>query len=223
MRLPLIHRLWLGPKAMPERYRMYGDQLREMNPGWVVVDWHAGILPPLVNRRVWDDIGARGAITGVPMESPAQGIAVQRADVVGYELILRFGGIYLNCDLEPRRPFDDLPVTVNDAFAGWEDDNFLCNAVLGGPAGHPFFQAVVDELPKRYYEHPAVSMQATTGPQLITKVWKDRGDLVTLPRETFFPVHHSQVPVGGTADGIDVPASAFTVHHWGHRLTGIPS
>lgn len=214
-----IHRIWGGPDKMPKDYRDYGRKWEELNPGWQVKDWTR--LPRLINQAVYDDIGLMD-----PLLTPDPvAVATQRADVASYELLWKYGGIYVNADIEPVRPLDTLLEKVGaNAWASFEDSYFLVNAAMGGPARHPFWRAVIDALPERYWNARRGEMNTTTGPHLLTSVWKgwDQGGFVTLPREVFNPVHFSQVPAGGNADGIlsEYPPDTIAVHHWGHRKSG---
>lgn len=223
----LIHRLWLGPKEMPERYVQYGQRWAELNPGWTVVEWDQESLPSdwLRNADIWDLIAERGVNSGARMPQD-QAIAVQRADVAGYEIIYAHGGIYFNCDIEPIRPLEPwIDDVVGDrAFAGFEDHRWLVNATLGGPRRHPFWRKVIDNLGPRYHMMPGAMMNMVTGPYLLTETWQkwpQDGTFYAAPREVFNPVHHGQIPAGEWVRHIDPDAypSTIAVHHWGHRLT----
>lgn len=222
-----IHRLWLGPNPMPDKYVRYGEQFKEMNPDWEYIDWNTDNLPDIINADIWENIGnmPKSSIT----MDPQRAIAVQRADVLGYEIIYKHGGIYFNCDIEPLRPMDELIAeTGDDAFAGWEGEYdgrwFLVNAVLGGPAEHEFWADCVNELPMRYLNMFFAPMEQTTGPHLITDIyerkWRGRPGFTPLPREHFNSVHFGEIAVGQDAsDRVEWAREqgAFGLHHWGHR------
>jgi mannosyltransferase OCH1-like enzyme len=221
----VIHRLWMGPVAMPDKYVRYGDRWRELNPDWILHDWTKDTLPPLMNQDVFDFIGEP---QGDEHLHPIS-VATQQADVAGYELVYRYGGLYVNCDIEPVRPLSNLlPLVGECAYAGYEDDNFIVNAAIGGPAGHMFWLAVLQELPNRFWANPRGPMNEVTGPHLLTAVYNmGWPDFVALPREVFNPIHFHEVPLGGDAEGtfhVDaLPEITIGVHHWGHRLTGRPN
>jgi len=215
----LVHRLWLGPKPMPERYIEFGQQWQDLNPNWQVIEWTRKDLPPMRNQSVLDDI-ARRPRSSIPMDFD-RAVAVQSSDVIYYELMERFGGVCLNVDIEPLRPLDDLmEITGENAWATFEDDYYLVNCAYGGPKGHPFWKRLNDVLPENYYARYNEYMQHQTGPHLLTRVWHERDDLLALPRETFNYVHHGSIPVGGNADDWRdqaVAVGAFGLHHWSHR------
>ena len=55
----VIHRLWLGPRPMPQRFRYYGRDWERLNPGWECHDWSWHDLPEdLANADIMDDTRA---------------------------------------------------------------------------------------------------------------------------------------------------------------------
>jgi mannosyltransferase OCH1-like enzyme len=222
-----FHRLWFGPNPMPEKYVEYGRQWEEMNPGWTLIDWTDETIPEIINKNIWDAIG-QWPKSSIRMESN-RAIAVQRADVVSYELIWRYGGVYLNADIQPLRPIEELLEETGDrAFAAYEGEYngkaFLVNAVLGGPAEHPCWRECVDELPGRYLTMITSPMEMTTGPHLITDLydrrWRKQDNFIALPRDYFNPVHFGEIEAGQDAsDRVEWAKSlgAYGLHHWGHR------
>lgn len=215
----LVHRLWLGPDPMPERYVEFGKQWQVMNPDWEVMEWTPDNLPFIRNHAILHAIEYNPR-SSIPME-PKRAVAVQQSDVIYYELVEQFGGVCLNVDIEPLRPLNELMEVVGEnAWATYEDDTFLVNCAYGGPKGHPFWKALNDILPQNYYANKDGYMQHQTGPHLLTRVFRERGDLVDLPKETFNYVYHWNIPAGGNADAWRqeaIDAGAFGLHHWSHR------
>lgn len=233
MTKPIVHRLWLGPKEMPNEYQEFGKMWQILNPDWKVADWDFAetLRYDWQNWDVLDSIKRRGTKDGkISVEC-----AVQLADVLGYELIYRFGGVYVNVDIEPIRPlshmFDHYALQYNDAYAALEDGGRVVNAVLGASVPeHPFWKCVIEKLPAYYWADPTAEMVSTTGPVLLTDCVRDwnqneLGDkFVILPQESFNPVHWSQIPAGGDAEvGKKIfghKEGVIGVHHWAHRKTG---
>jgi mannosyltransferase OCH1-like enzyme len=221
-----IHRLWMGP-PMPEDYERFGRSWGDLNPGWTVKDWTKEEVESLdlTNRAIWDHIDTHGAISAIN-HHPLVGKATQLADVAGYELIHRFGGVYVNCDMEPLKPLSRLPVRDDEAWACIESAHWVNNGAMGGPAGHPFWQLVIDELPRRFKELPDQAMHITTGPHLLTKIayqQKEAGvgpQLHILEKNWFNPVLYSQVGIGQDAAAYRrdaIRSGSIAIHHWGHK------
>lgn len=223
-----IHRLWLGPDTMPEEYAEYGRQWQQMNPDWTLLEWtYKNIdLGAMINRNSWD-IAEMTAKAQIPMDHQ-RAVAVQRADILSYELVYRFGGVYLNTDIQPIRPLDELVEQTGErAFACYEGEyngrRYLVNAVLGGPKKHPFWKACIEDLPIRFFNSFGAPMETTTGPHLVTDIF-ERGwpedQFVALDEYYFNPVHFGDIETGGDAsDRVEwaKEQGAYGLHHWGHR------
>ena len=209
---------------MPQRFRSYGLNWAVLNPGWQVHDWSWHDLPEdLANGDVIHDTQTR-CTRGDSIE-----LATALADIIDYELVARFGGIYVNTDMQPVRPLPP-ELTGGEAWVARESDNRFVNAAMGGPPGHPFWQAVVNELPHRYWKMRGQgneNMVELTGPCHLTDM------MMATPLEeriritgqnVFSYIDLNRVELGGTADGLwsmdTLPEDVVAIHHWGHRLNG---
>jgi mannosyltransferase OCH1-like enzyme len=218
-----IHRIWFGPAPMPENYYQFGQAFAYMNPGWEVIDWTEEMVldSGIINSGVWNHLGTPGP--GETINEVA--LATQRADVVGYELVYRYGGLYLNTDIEPVKPlgvlFDNNPALYEKAGAGYEIDQWVVNAAMWAPdIGNEFWGRVIEALPARYYSMPGAYMNATTGPHLLTQTYHDYPHLLhVFHKDTFNPIYFPEVAYGEDAIfDIDLlPEITVGVHHWGHR------
>lgn len=209
---------------MPARYAKYGWRWQELNPDWSVNDWSEEAIRSehWTNQAVIDHLyqrdDGRNSIE----------LAAQVADVVGYEILWRYGGVYVNVDIEPVRSITDMEEmygTEGKAWVAREDADFVVNAAMGAPAsGHPFYRTVIDCLGPRYMARPHDEMNQTTGPRLLTGVYRSWTDhdasVVALPTVAFNPFHWSSIEQGGTAEGRELPEATIGVHHWGHRHDG---
>ena len=219
----VIHRLWLGPRPMPERFRFYGREWERLNPGWTCHDWSWHDLPEdLANGDILDDIWAR-CTRGDSIE-----LATALADVIDYDLVARFGGIYMNTDMQPVRPLPPELYEGEEAWAARESYQTIVNAAMGGPPGHPFWQAVVRELPAKYWplrDKGNINMVETTGPHHLTGMCNTHpGEVRITPKNLFSYLILDQVQCGMTADGLwdmaTLPSEVVAIHHWDHRRTG---
>lgn len=220
-----IHRIWIGPAPMPTAYIEYGERWAGLNPGWDIKLWteHELVLLPLANRKVWDNICKHGGGTALALK-PEVARATQLADVAAYEIIYQLGGVYINCDMEPLRALTEMPAREDQAWACREIAHWINNGAIGGPAGHPFWKAVIDELPHRYWDAPHAPMNETTGPHLLTDVAQRVEGLNVLPRHLFNYANYGDVELGGDASAYRqaaYQAGAIALHHWAHRSTAM--
>lgn len=210
-----IHRFWAG-RPMPEKYIDYGEEWVRLNPDYFVVDWNLTALRQFPDLEpVFDDLFERDAgRLGIELY-------VQIADVMGYALIERYGGVYVNCDMQPVRALPELP---DKAWASYENtlDWRIVNAAIGAPApGDPFWKSLLHHLPERYFSRPGAEMVEQTGPAFLTDHARANPDqLHVFPVETFNPVHWKQIEPGGDASGFSYPEGTIAVHHWGHKKDG---
>lgn len=204
----VVHRIWFGPHQMRDELVEYGKSWERH--GYEVKLWTEDNLPPLRCQRVYDEIGD-GRPINVGGGVQELGVWVQRADVVAYELVSRFGGIVANTDIECLRPLDPILDGVS-CFAGYEDDIFLCNALMGATPRHEFFDLVLEELPRRWDSLQGEPMNGVTGPHFLTFMGNRHSDLIErMPREWFYPYSYTEMD----REHLEHP-EAYTSHHWGH-------
>jgi mannosyltransferase OCH1-like enzyme len=136
-----------------------------------------------------------------------------KSDLIRLEVLYKFGGIYVDTDIELFRPLDSL---LNlQAFAAWESKKYLCNAVMGSPKGHP---AILDaiELTKKTFEDKTaatiINGVVVRGPLVITKSWKKRKDVDLLEQKTFYPYSYDENPI--PRDELVQDPDIFGVHYW---------
>lgn len=191
----VIHRVWVGGAPMPAAYAAFWERFVELHDGWDLTTWtDEGDLDWLTNRSIF-----------VRAHSHSE-----RSDVARFELLYKYGGIYVDADVEPLQPFDSL--LNSGAFAGWEQPGRLCGAVLGAAPGHPAVGRLVEALPAWVERNDRRSAEVRTGPVYLTKQWQGRPDVTLYHSDAFFPVHWSKrEELGGP-----YPASSMAVHHWGH-------
>lgn len=225
----IIHRYWSGPREMPEAYKSYGEKWEDLNPGWVVVDHGEEII------QLWDDLApVFNHLYERDAGRDSIELHVQLADVVGYALLREFGGVYVNCDMEPLRPLSTILDGLEDehAWASYEnhEDWRIVNSAMG--AAHPhnnFWEDLVTALPERYFSRPYDEMVMSTGPGFLTDFYHhafQNGSVerpyrfMTFSKEVFNSVHWKEIEPGGDASGREYPNIAVAVHHWGHKRDG---
>jgi mannosyltransferase OCH1-like enzyme len=199
----VLHRIWVGP-PIPDRLASIGVAWKVMLPGWEHRLWSDDDLGWLQNRDLYD---------AAEQLVPADAVGQFRADIARYEILARFGGVYVDCDLEPLR--DITPLHVWGAWAGWEvQDRFVGNTILGGQPGNRFWQAAVDRLPASVKANRGKRPNRMSGPHYTTRLLNDIGGLHVYPQTFFYPYAHNEL------DRHDEdPGEAYTRHLWWHQRT----
>jgi mannosyltransferase OCH1-like enzyme len=129
----VFHQIWLGPKPLPDKFKEWADKWLALNPGWKMDWWTDEHLPEMSNKKEFDAADKMAA----------------KSDILRYDICHRYGGIYIDSDLEPLRPIEDLLDGVN-AFYGDERPHTPCNAILGCAKNDPFFGRLVEQLPASF-------------------------------------------------------------------------
>lgn len=141
----------------------------ELHPDWQLLD-HRDPLDP----AAWPETSAHWARCRNGAEL---------ADLVRLEALLRWGGVYVDSDVEPWRSLE--PLLPLSAFAAWEDARVVPNAVLGAVPGHPAIRQCL-ELALARIDRPTWER----GPGVTTEVLVGRDDVLLLPPGSFYPVHY---------------------------------
>lgn len=198
----LVHRLWLGSPE-PEWLRGFAAGWRR--PGWELWQWgddDVAALFPLTNQDVYDRAE----------EIAPANVGQLRADVLRYELLYRFGGVYVDADFECLRPIDGL--LEADCFAAWEvQDRWAANGIMGATLGHPFIARLIDGLEARVVDPQGRRPNRLTGPHYLTTLARAHPEEITVfPQDWFFPYGWREIRERKPGDRW--PKEALAVHHW---------
>ena len=185
----LIHRIWLGPNPLPEEFEAYGDSWRRHHPDWTMQLWTDRDLAGLQLPEVFE----RGRNL------------TERADILRYEILRRFGGVYVDTDFECRRPLDGL-IDGLRAFAAYQMPGSVCNAIIGAAPGHPALEAALTRLPARV---GAVPFPDSTGPTFFTELVADFPQVTLFEPAKFYPYLWTEL----YRRDEEFP-EAYAVHHW---------
>lgn len=112
------------------------------------------------------------------------------SDVARLALLYQFGGVYMDTDVEVvRQDFLDTLANGQDFCIGYEDDTFMCGAVLVAPKpGHAFVKRALDtyratNFKDTFHDTP---FNGTTILSSLVRSHQDAG-LCVLPKHVFYP------------------------------------
>lgn len=205
MRVPrLLHRIWLG-SPIPTWAEEFWSGWRRLHPDWTLHTWCETNLPPLRNQTLYDDAE----------HLTAGNVWQLRSDIVRYELLWLYGGVYVDCDMEPLRSIAPILEGI-DAFAAWErQDVWVNNAILGAAPRHAFVGGLVDGVGASVRANRDRRPNHATGPRYVTALYRQRpSDLHVFPEALFYPYSWSQLERRGESF-----PEAYTIHHWNNQRT----
>ena len=185
----IIHQIWIGPKPRPTKFM---DTFRDKHPDFEYILW----TEEEMERR------------GFKLENQ---IAYNRmtewcgkADILRWELLYRYGGIYQDADSVCLEPFDDTFLSKN-AFAAFENEiarqGLVAVGTMGFPAKHPLCRAAIDWILNNDSCPQTTGLRAwaTTGPVLLTNLLNSGKypDFSVFPSHCFIPNHFTGVNYTG--------------------------
>jgi len=203
---PIFHLIWLGSKV-PERYHILAQSLKELHPYAQVRIWTDSDIQEFnfTNKSALDYEVNYGA----------------RSDVFRYEILNKYGGIYLDGDFDIYQPLDDLLCTCS-FFAGlaYDRELVLYNGLIASTPSNPIIKACLETIKSEGAKFDLDSIMIRTGPYHFTKcVLKEGpqapGITAIFPVAFFYPwpnyeLHNNQ------QEHIDSfkQSYSFTVHKW---------
>lgn len=184
----VIHFMWLDKKnpyvrGFPEKYKENVEKWSRMNPDWRVVMWNWADIEREFPE--WLDVLDR-----IP-------IWISKCDFARFLVLYKMGGVYIDLDFIPERPFDDY-VTNRELLLFFEPrehmdqlgEGLLYNGLVGATPEHPFISGWVQKMAEDAPENDKVyNVVKVTGPTGFYNYWRSTGVEVD-PRDTclFCPV-----------------------------------
>lgn len=208
-----IHQIWIGP-AMPEHIGRMTESWRQLHPDWDYKLWtEAEIADLQMRNQTLYDRAERYALPGRTEQF--------RSDILRYEILATYGGVYVDADFQCLKPIDALLEGVS-AFTAWELQNLWINvAIFGTVAGHPFVSELREGLTRHVVRatrrgRDRLSGSRLSGPRYLTRRYQAGSypDLTIYPQRWFYPYAWNELDrQGEDFDG------AYAVHHWHNQRT----
>ena len=143
----IIHFMWLDKKnpyvrGFPDKYRTYLSGWVRMNPDWKVVVWN------------YEDIESEFPEYMDTFNKIPEWIS--KCDFARFLVVMKYGGVYIDMDFVPNRPFDDRVtdrsiLLISEPREHVEFHKFpglILNGLFGAEPMHPFMVGWVDQMVK---------------------------------------------------------------------------
>jgi mannosyltransferase OCH1-like enzyme len=101
----IIHQIWLGKAELPSLYLRYQQEWKKLHPDWNYILWTENEIDKLEFST--KELYAKSKDY------------LEKADLVRYEVLNKFGGVYADFDVEPKINLDSL-IYKYEFFAGLE-------------------------------------------------------------------------------------------------------
>ena len=184
----IIHQTYKSIEQLPEIWKDTPDSWTHHHKTWTYMFWSDADCRRLVKEKfpwflsVYDGYEHN----------------IQRADAVRPMMLYVFGGLYVDCDIQPIKSFDDLFYQDHDLYLiRTPNVNYVTNCVMASKAGVKFWLRYIEEMKIRaesplplYIVGKHFTVMFTTGPWIINYMYNlyERDiDVKFLPRELILP------------------------------------
>jgi mannosyltransferase OCH1-like enzyme len=208
-RIPkIIHQIWLG-SPIPDRYKKFQDTWRINHPDWEYILWTDKEVAEfgLKNQAQYDASVNWG----------------QKADIARYEILNRYGGLYIDVDFECLRPFDIFHHTCDFYTGVTYGPNFaLYNGLIGVAPNHQMMQLCIEKMNihQKFHKDPIINILYSSGPYFFTRMYKNYMHTATdasvaFPVGYFYPWPNT-FRYENEREQIEkwFKQETFAVHHW---------
>lgn len=180
-----IHQIWLGDQK--KRPQILINSWKYKNPDWDHFLWTEENIPEIVNKKQFDATN----------EYPG------KADILRYELLYYFGGIFIDADSECVKPLNNLNINEYDLVCCYENEilceNLCSNGYLASKRKSKYIRDIIAKInnytPSFLNQLPELSSWKYLGPVLLTEILNRRNyydeKINILPSHIFIPKHHT--------------------------------
>lgn len=141
-----IHFIWIG-SSIPEKYVDNILKCKELNPDYKIYVWLDKQAPEkLLNNVTCQDLTKFKSMHEEILNTISSNAG--KADILRYEIVYRYGGIYSDVDVIFVKPFDD---NFNKSFVSHINGYYnICNGCFGFNKSSKFLKFVLDCFPENF-------------------------------------------------------------------------
>ena len=184
----IIHQVWVGDNPLPPVFQHFIELWKEFHPEWEYMFWDNESVKTLEVNKILRKAQHNSA----------------KSNAIRAEVIMKFGGVYIDLDTEPLKSIDPLLEDIT-AFATRESKDRVNCAVFGATRGHKFATWQYSRL------EDWISKAGPWGPQLAGQAYEAcYSDCTLFPKHFFYPYDYGQLNKRGSRN---YPKS-YAVHHW---------
>ncbi|MBD2872044.1 glycosyltransferase family 32 protein [Paenibacillus arenilitoris] len=199
----ILHYCWFGRGEKPRKIVKCMKSWQKHMSGYRVMEWNEDNFDLGASRYAKEAYEARKYAFV--------------SDYVRLHALHKYGGIYLDTDVEVIRPLH--PFHRHGAFSGFEDETFLQSGTMGAAKGHPWIEELLGHYDGRRFVREDGSFDLTTNTAVITEICRKHGlipngrhqvlsnGVTFYPREYFSPYDY----ING---GNYITDESHTIHHF---------
>lgn len=214
----IIHHVWPGSDVFKQKFHKFRKSWLHYHPDWTFYFWRLDNLPSNIDQRVLKILN-----------NPKYSITI-KSDVLRFEIVKIFGGIYVDTDMECLKPLDKL--LSHKFFTGKECQNYMCPSIFGAEKNNQILieilNQVIHNLENIDINYSNQCPNAVSGPHPFTYILKSKTfkeitpftdilenktseEITIYSPEYFYPVSWADRDVPGIYNNLN---SSYSVHYW---------
>jgi len=139
----VIHQIWLGTASIPQNYKYYLATWKNYHPGWEFKLW--------TEKEIIQE-----NFPTMDLFYLARSYQ-ERSDLIRYEILKKYGGLYIDTDIECFANFDELHYKY-DFYSNYEPPAInkkrvsILNAMIASVPNHPIISDTLTKIRKNWYK-----------------------------------------------------------------------
>ena len=198
-----IHQIWIGPKKIPKKYLDWGFSWRKNNPDWEYKLWTNKDINNMFmqKRSLYDSSDNIGF----------------KSDIVRYEILHKYGGIYIDTDFEC---IGEIPDNLRDynfvSCLGFDYAPQILNGFLMASPQSKIIKELISNLQLPKNKNDPMTIINESGPTKLTEVYfknnNYNGSLI-LPSNFCYPFPSFLINSSVSKES-EITSESFAIHHW---------
>jgi inositol phosphorylceramide mannosyltransferase catalytic subunit len=198
-----IHQIWLGG-PLPDKYLEFTKSWKKFHPNWEYHLWTGKDVDGLLSlgRNSYD------VATNYGMKS----------DILRYEILYKYGGIYVDTDFECMKAFDGLLNLRFFTGVGYDTIMQLYIGLIACVPGHPIIFNCLQNMKTKYTGTKGSVICNETGANYFTRMFVDNiknhngYGVVAFPTDFFYPYPNN---IRGEGNPYEYATeNTYAIHHW---------
>lgn len=198
----IIHQIWLGSK-IPKKYFIWRKSWMDQNPGFKYVLWDEKkiLKTGLINEKKF-------------LKAKNFGV---KSDIARYEILYKFGGIYVDVDFEALKPIETN--LLSRSFVAGQLFDYkpqINNALIISKPKSNFLKTVIYSLGEYHEGMTGEEVMNYSGPYYLSKLAFENinsEDILVLPSQYFYPWPHFMKHVSNDPYSWKTKITV-AIHHW---------
>ena len=199
-----IHYCWFGKKEKPELVKTCIESWKIKLSEYEIIEWNEDNFD--INSNIF------------VKEAYECGKYAFVSDYVRVYVLYKYGGIYLDTDVEVCREFSE-EILRNDSFWGFEEKNFIATSTIGASKGNKLIKQFLDSYDNKDFFKEDGTIDTLTNVVIVSEILRKLGikldgsyqeveDLATIyPQEYFSPYDYINCYSKETEN-------TYTIHHY---------